>query len=575
MFHSNTNGEGFDTDDSSLAAGLLTTAAILSDDPGHQSLQGITAYITACKAASRFIGLLNNSFSSRSSRDQETLPYIVTTKSPVDQGLGSSLSTQSEYVTIDMPSQNEEQTQLQNEGLVLTMANTTITAILSDNPGCRWRRGITACQFICLSIKKTGYYYCEDQLESSTSPLINNEIQTNSSKQEASDLEDGLLNSASRTYNRFSSKSSRDEETSSQSNPVDQGLGSSLSTQSADIPSSIVQQRNKVAQIVKKRDLISLKDDFGDVKEVASIFDSDLESGIRSSIQEPETELAELLSSAVQDPIEKTLLEDQIEKINTYVENLSLSVSILIASVAFIRLLCSRHVGVDNEFPELKGNVSVDMLMKIFEKIVLKPQGKVSILASALTVVVIAIQHGMPFVITISLSCWNSKMVKNQAGPQNLSACATMGFVSVICIDATGGLVCNNLEVSHFYIGGKDLKDDTDSKIDPAVTNSLEQVMRGIRASHLAPAISAIPAYDSLISWANSRWAALPCGIHFAVEFISYFLLNWSLGSNGSQTLLSRRRPQPYLLGIGIPFSVFIFFTVSYNYNPNVGKTLR
>ncbi|KAK2648344.1 hypothetical protein Ddye_015833 [Dipteronia dyeriana] len=611
MFHSNT-GEGFDTDGSTLAAGLLTTAAILSDYPGHQLRRGITAYITACIAASRFI-----------------------------------------------------------------------------------------------SFKETTYYNDEnDQLQSSSSssPLINYEIQTNSSQQEASDTNNlvpediGFLNSRPRSYNSFSSRSSRDQETCSSSNdivmteyPVDQGLGSSLSTQSQHVIIDILSQneeqlqhRNKVAQIVKESDLISLKD-FGGVEKVASIFGSDLESGIRSSIQEPEvrnsyrdkppshtkefvffllkagnnytifllvlsaglsfgteiieegskygwldgvvilaafcqarklekernrlnvtvvrgqkqvitisnlvagdivclekgdlipadglivrndgleldgvlnskidhdrnpflffgsrvmeghgdmlatsvadqTELAELL---IRDPIEKTLLEAQIEKINTFVENLSLSVSIFIAFVALLRLLFRRHIGVDNEFPELKGKVSVDMLMKIFQKIMLKPQGKVSILASALTVVVIAIQHGMPLVITISLSCWNSKVFKNQAEPQNLSACATMGIVSVICIDATGGLVCNSLEVSHFYIGGKDLKDDTDSEIDPAVTNALEQVMRGISASHLAPAISAIPTNDSLISWANSRWG-------MDREFVDQnlpILVNRKLSSNKS-----------------------------------------
>ncbi|KAK0590908.1 hypothetical protein LWI29_033092 [Acer saccharum] len=646
------------------------------------------------------IGLPNNSFSSRSSRDQETLPSsydIETTESPVDEGLGSSLSTQSQHVIIDIQTQNEEQlqvAQIVKERDPISLKDFGGVEKIASIFGSDLESGISSIQEPEVrnsyrdSKKETTHYYDEnDQLQSSSpSPLINYEIQTNSSQQEASDTNNLVPEDIGLPNNSFSSRSSRDQETLPSSydietteSPVDEGLGSSLSTQSQHVIIDIQTQNEEqlqVAQIVKERDPISLKD-FGGVEKIASIFGSHLENGI-SSIQEPEvrnsyrdsnpihtkefvffllkagnnytlfllvvsaglsfgteimeegpkygwhdgvvilaavsmliifpsvanfrrarklekernklkvtvvrgekqdiditisnlvegdivrlkkgdlvpadglvvssngleldgvlnskidrdrnpflffgsevkeghgrmlatsvgdqTELAELLRSAIQDPTEKTLLEAQIENINTYVENLSLSVSIVIASVAFIRLLCKRHVGVDNEFPELKGNVSVDMLMKIFEKIVLKPQGKVSILTCALTVVVIAIQHGMPFVITISLSCWNSKMVKNQAGPQNLSACATMGFVSVICIDATGGLVGNNLEVRHFYIGGKDLTDDTDSKIDPAVTNSLEQVMRGIRASHLAPAISAIPAYDSLISWANSRW---------------------------------------------------------------------
>ncbi|KAK4845302.1 hypothetical protein QYF36_003361 [Acer negundo] len=606
MFHSNTNGEGFDTDGSTLAAGLLTSAAILSDDPGYQWRRGITAYITACIAASRFISFkettyyyeINNSFSSRSSRDEETSSSSCdrVSESPVN------LSTLSQ-VSIDIPSDNEAEEKNEDEQLLL---RNKAAQIVEER----------------------------DQI----SLVIN--MSTDNEAEEKNEEQLLLRNKAAQIV----------EERDQISLVINRSSDNEVEENNGEQP----RLRNEVAQIVKERDLISLKD-FGGVEKVASIFDSDLKSGIRSSIQEPETELAELLSSAIQDPIEKTLLEDQIEKINTYVENLSLLVSIFIASVAFIRLLCRRHVGVvDNELPELKGKVSVDMLMKIFEKIVLKPHGKASILASALTVVVIAIQHGMPFVITISLSFWNSKMVKNQAGPQNFSACATMGIVTVMCIDVTGGLVCKDLEVNKFWIGGKDLKDDTDSEIDPPEPQIKTAVKAFKKAGVRIKLVSEeeLPAFKgqvipgmnqdvrkamifssftisqvfnlfyamnlvkkevflsvlrnfwfllalvtvmimqvlvaeylkSLADCVRLNWiqwcvcfllAALPCGIHIAVEFISYFFLNWSLESNGLQTLFSRRRPQPYLLSIGIPFSVFIFFTVSYNYNPFIGKTLR
>ncbi|KAK0590703.1 hypothetical protein LWI29_030587 [Acer saccharum] len=214
------------------------------------------------------------------------------------------------------------------------------------------------------------------------------------------------------------------------------------------------------------------------------------------------TTLGKLLNLMIQDPNKKTLLEAQIAKPNAYIENLSLVVSILIALVAFIRLLFGKYHGDDDGFPELKGNVSVNALMQIFEGILFKPRGKISILASALTVAVISIQHGMPYVITVSLSCWSDE-VKNQAEPQNLSACATMGIVTVMCIDVTGELVCKDLEVNKFWIGEKDLNNDVDSEIDQAVIEALE---RGIRAPLLVPAISASTTNGSFISWANSRW---------------------------------------------------------------------
>lgn len=215
------------------------------------------------------------------------------------------------------------------------------------------------------------------------------------------------------------------------------------------------------------------------------------------------TSSAQVLRSVSQDPNEKALLEAQTEKPNAYMENLSLVVTVLIAFVAFIRLACRKKSGDDNGLPELKGNVSVGMVMKIFERILLKPQGKISILVNALTVVVIAVQHGMPFVITVSLFFWNEKLsVNHLAKPQNSSASATMGIVSVICIDVTGGLVCNRVEVSKFCIGEKDVNNDGASKINQAVLQALE---RGIGASVLVPEISVWPTTDWLVSWAKSR----------------------------------------------------------------------
>ncbi|XP_031267946.1 calcium-transporting ATPase 12, plasma membrane-type-like [Pistacia vera] len=202
-------------------------------------------------------------------------------------------------------------------------------------------------------------------------------------------------------------------------------------------------------------------------------------------------------------PAEKSLLEAQTEKPNTFMENLSLIVSVLIALVALIRLFHGKNDGGDDGLPELKGNVTVGMLMKMFEKIFLVPQGKISILASALAVAVIAIQHGMPFAITFSLSCWNEKLERIQVKPQNLSACATMGMVTVICIDATGGLVCNEMEVSKFWIGENDLNNDLDYEIDQAVVESLK---RGIGASVLLPETSVSPTNDLFVSWAKLRW---------------------------------------------------------------------
>ncbi|KAI9176707.1 hypothetical protein LWI28_006249 [Acer negundo] len=471
-----------------------------------------------------------------------------------------------------------------------TTSNSTSMASSSERYGRLWRRSITV--GILITLKKTSNDPGEDPLQSptSSSPLLNHDTEPNSSQQVTSDAnnpvqENGFFNFVSKAYGSFSSgKSFKDPSAPSYdpvpSSPVDEGLVSNLSIRSQhviDIPSVNV---NEVVRIVKDRDLNSLKN-FGGVENVAPIFNSHLDRGIEC-IQDPQvwdtdnpvhakgffyfflkagnnytiflllvsaglsfsteilkkgpkygwedgavilaavsmivtfssvadfrqerklkkklwkeknklevkvvrsgldrritisnlvpgdivrlekgdrvpadglvvsgdlvldgvlnsridreqnpfihsgskvtegegnmlvtsvganTTLGKLLNLMIQDPNKKTLLEAQIEKPNAYLENLSLVVSILIALVAFIRLLYGKYHGDDDGFPELKGNVSVNVLMKIFEGILFKPQGKISILASALTVVVISIQNGMPYVITASLSCWSDETV--------------------------------------------------------------------------------------------------------------------------------------------------------------------
>jgi len=179
-------------------------------------------------------------------------------------------------------------------------------------------------------------------------------------------------------------------------------------------------------------------------------------------------------------PDEKTLLQARIAEPNGYNEMFALCVTLLIALVLLIRLLCGKHNS-SKDSPELKGNVSVGMMMKIFEKISLKSQGKIWILTSALSAMVIGIQHGMPVVITVSLNCWNKKVQRYGAEPRNLSACGTMGHVTDICIDATGWLMCNQVEVNKFFLGEKDIGNGAvDSETSQVVVEALHQGLEEI-----------------------------------------------------------------------------------------------
>ncbi|KAM5580408.1 putative calcium-transporting ATPase 13, plasma membrane-type [Rosa sericea] len=209
------------------------------------------------------------------------------------------------------------------------------------------------------------------------------------------------------------------------------------------------------------------------------------------------TAFAEMLSLVTEDhnPNRKTLLQALMDKPYTYMEYLACCVSILIAVVVLIRLLVFRKHDNYNDRPDLKGEVSMSLLMKIFEKIYLKTQGRVSTLASVLATVVIGIQHGMPSVISLALCQWKEKVVQNGADPRNLSACVTMGLITVICIETTSEKMCNQMEVMEFWIGEKDLSNEVESE------QTEQFALKG-----LCQEISATPANDSFNSLIKNRW---------------------------------------------------------------------
>lgn len=197
---------------------------------------------------------------------------------------------------------------------------------------------------------------------------------------------------------------------------------------------------------------------------------------------------------------EKKLFPSLMDKSYAYMDTLSLCISVVIALVVLIRILVSRKES-NRDLPELKGEVSMKFVMEVFERVLLKPQGKVSILASMLVTIVIGIQHGMPIVITFSLCCWNEKLEANQVNPQNISACVSMGQVTRIFLDASG--ICKEVEVKEFWAGEKDIiSNELGNENDGEVLAALH---RGIGLP-LLPEVSVSPRNAPLISWMEGRW---------------------------------------------------------------------
>jgi len=197
------------------------------------------------------------------------------------------------------------------------------------------------------------------------------------------------------------------------------------------------------------------------------------------------------------------LLERQIEKPVSYIDMAALSISVVVALVVLIRLVCGKD-GSNAELPEMKGQVSIGVLMRVLERTFLRPQGRVSILTGLVTVAILCVQHGMPLVVTISLKYQIDKEEQNQDAVLNdLSACTTMGLVTVICIDVSGELISKPMEVSRIWMGEKDISMVEGSEIEKPV---LDMLKLGVGLSVLAPEIYLSPLFNSLVSWAETTW---------------------------------------------------------------------
>lgn len=236
------------------------------------------------------------------------------------------------------------------------------------------------------------------------------------------------------------------------------------------------------------------------------------------------------------EPNEKTLLQARIEKAIDFGEMFALCATVLINLVLLIRFLCRKHN--DSKLsPELKGNVSVDRLMNIFERISLKSLGKIGNLTSALTAVVIGLQHGMPLAITASLHHWNKKVKTNGVELRNSSACGIMGLATIFCIDATGGrLMCNPVEVYNFFVGEKDICKGVNSETNQVVVEALHQ---GIGVSVLVPGFTVIPTINSLISLLESKWDLNMEAFDQSFEILEYTKLSFIKKASG---VLMRRK---------------------------------
>lgn len=181
-------------------------------------------------------------------------------------------------------------------------------------------------------------------------------------------------------------------------------------------------------------------------------------------------------------PSQETFLQSLINKPYEFVGMFSLLLSIVILIVILARLTSGKHDKYYKDKLATKGKVTVGIMENILERTFLKFKWEVSFLVTTLLTMVIGIQHGMPFSISISLSWWGEKIRRCHGGrSQNLSACGTLGRVSVISVDisSAGGLSCDEIEVDQFWIGEEKIYPGMEFR--PEILEVFELAARGLR----------------------------------------------------------------------------------------------
>ncbi|XP_059437056.1 calcium-transporting ATPase 12, plasma membrane-type-like [Corylus avellana] len=163
-----------------------------------------------------------------------------------------------------------------------------------------------------------------------------------------------------------------------------------------------------------------------------------------------DTTFGQLMTQVTQTP-GMTPLPAELDKVNNILHVVGLLIPILILFVLFLRLKLGDE-DVKSKLPQLKGKPIhiVDAINGLF----VNSNGRFNTLIATLSMSLLGVKGGMPYVISCGIDYWQKKMLSEKAfADQKPLAWLTMGSVSTICIDKSAWLTLNQPAV------GKDSKE--------------------------------------------------------------------------------------------------------------------
>ncbi|CAM0948830.1 unnamed protein product [Alopecurus aequalis] len=137
-----------------------------------------------------------------------------------------------------------------------------------------------------------------------------------------------------------------------------------------------------------------------------------------------DTMWGDMMSSITKETTEPTPLQERLEGLTSSFGKISVAVAMLVFAV-----LTARH----------------------FTGCTMDDQEK--LLPKAAAIIAVTIPEGLPLAVTLTLAFSMKRMVKENALVRRLSACETIGSVTIICTDKTGTLTLDQMKVTEFWVG--------------------------------------------------------------------------------------------------------------------------
>ncbi|KAI3456561.1 hypothetical protein Pfo_013224 [Paulownia fortunei] len=213
-----------------------------------------------------------------------------------------------------------------------------------------------------------------------------------------------------------------------------------------------------------------------------------------------DTVWGEMMSQAMESAGNKSKFESYLHNLNTCIHISGLLISILIIIVLFLRYKAGKLDDERRYRPDSKGEPTrVKMIIDAMKGIITGSRATARVLTTLLSVSLLGIMEGMPFVISVAAIIWSRKTLAHKASERDYLAFVKMACVTTICTDKFGGLTEQEKEIDKFYVGQEFVSESS-----VVASKVLEGLCDGI-GTLLIPPIDCESELVPIISWAEAK----------------------------------------------------------------------